>query len=327
MTTIPGRYHLLLDTLKTLISQDYPVDAIYLTIPKIAKRWGTPYPTLPLEIRQLVTVVHVDQDHGPITKIVGGLLMEPDPETLIITADDDIWYSPNLVSSLVKQYLRRPGRAISGSGLFLSSGIISTSCHSQSVFMHNCFMRSWFIDFDVPSGGREVEILCGFSGVLYPRYAFPEPDQLADLLQYAERSDAVFHNDDILLSSYLSSRGIKRVVVPDIPRTDEIRSISNSDDSDSKDGYSLSYDYITCLHRMQDAYQDCVNFGLIKDHPHFSWSETAVGRAVVLIIILIIFILLICVMYYTFGRHWRYPHCGDDFYAASSMVMGVGGAW
>lgn len=314
LTTVPGRYGILYDTLKTLANQDYPVAAIYLTIPKIAKRFGTPYPELPQHILDLVTVVNIDEDYGPICKIMGGLIMEPDPNTLVVTCDDDIWYSPNLVSSLVAQYLKqdRPKTAVSGSGLFISSGVSFTAGQTQSVFFH-----SWFVDLNIPKHGREVEILCGFSGVLYPRAAFPANKELEDLVQHTRGSKAIFHNDDILLSAYISSQGYKRVVVPDVPWVDELRLTASGRGSENQDEFALSHDFGVCLSRMQVAYKDCLKLGLFKDHPHYNYSETVAGKAIAVIAIIVILLLLICVLCYMFGDSWNTNPYHEVSYSSS----------
>ena len=76
ITTIPGRSAKLLRTLRSLKAQDHPLDAVYLGIPKIAKRLNQPYPDFSDEIKQLCTIISCDYDYGPCTKIVGGLLAE-----------------------------------------------------------------------------------------------------------------------------------------------------------------------------------------------------------------------------------------------------------
>lgn len=317
LTTVPGRYDILYDTLRTLVNQDYPVDAIYLTIPKIAKRFGTPYPDLPQRILDLVTVVNIEEDHGPICKIIGGLIMETDPDSIIITCDDDIWYSANLVSSLVQQYLLHPGHAVSGSGMFLSGGVVNWSCHAQSVFFH-----SWFMDFVVPEHGREVDILCGFSGVLYPRKAFPSVDNLEDMLTYTKQSSAIFHNDDILLSAYLSFKGVKRIVVPDIPWIDELRLTSSGRGQENQDEHALSHDFGQCLSRMQVAFDECLKFGLFKDRPDVSCTETVIGKALIVIIVIVIIILLIWAICYICYPYWNWPHYNNSYYASYPLLVG-----
>lgn len=317
LTTVPGRYEILYDTLRTLVNQDYPVAAIYLTIPKIAQRWGTPYPTLPQRILDMVTIVNIEEDYGPICKIIGALLTEKDPNTLVITCDDDIWYSPNLASCLVQQYLKRPNAAVSGSGMFISNGAVFSAYHAQSVFFH-----SWFMDFNVPKQGREVDILCGFSGVLYPRYAFPDADDLEQLVTYTRQSKAVFHNDDILLSAYLSSQGIKRVVVPDIPWVDELRLTASGRGDENHDEYALSHNIGECIARMQVAYSDCVKFGLIKDQPHISATETVGGKILVLLVTILVIILLIWAICYMFREQWGAMDYQYSYSAAYPLLLG-----
>ncbi len=56
LTTIPGRERKLLRTLQSLYTQTYKLDAIYLGIPKIARRLGRAYPEFSQDIKELCTI-------------------------------------------------------------------------------------------------------------------------------------------------------------------------------------------------------------------------------------------------------------------------------
>ena len=94
LTTLPTRLigDGILDTLKSINDQTRPPDAVYLGIPKNNKRLNTEYPEIPDQIKTLCTIVDLDEDCGPVTKILSALKMEPNPNTVIITIDDDVIY-------------------------------------------------------------------------------------------------------------------------------------------------------------------------------------------------------------------------------------------
>src|SRR5690606_13603827 len=96
-TTLPSRYSVLKQSILSLKNQTVKLDEIYLTIPKIAKRLNKEYPPVPEDIKNLCKVITVDQDYGPITKIYGGLVSESNPNTIIISCDDDVLFKSNFV--------------------------------------------------------------------------------------------------------------------------------------------------------------------------------------------------------------------------------------
>src|SRR5208283_4172050 len=106
-TTLPDRYDMLYRTLCCLQNQDYALDAIYLSLPYEAKRLNKSYPELPNKIKDLCKVIRCD-DYGPISKLYGALITETDPDTIIISVDDDCIYPLNLVSQLLHHHIAYP---------------------------------------------------------------------------------------------------------------------------------------------------------------------------------------------------------------------------
>lgn len=119
LSTFPGRIAVANATFATLLEQTLPADAIYVNIPSEVKRlkfagevskeeqdvldfWGSK-----LTVRHPI-------DYGSSTKLIGGLLVEHDPDTIIITVDDDVRYSPELVSWIVGAMEKHPDHIVSG---------------------------------------------------------------------------------------------------------------------------------------------------------------------------------------------------------------------
>jgi hypothetical protein len=292
LTTIPGRNLKLLRTLRSLHAQDHPLDAIYLTVPKQSRRLKQAYPPFPKEILELCTIVPCDYDYGPATKIVGGLIAESDPNTVIITFDDDVVYSPRQVSSMLAYHLKFPNAAIGPSGILLKYGFPFYSTIS------NC-PGNWnrMTGFEVPDNGRSVDALCGFSSVLYVRKFFPTIDKLHDeFLKYTLMDDDVYFNDDIMISAYLSKYNIDRRVVPNIPFTNEGK--IDDPEVDAADTNAISFDKIKFLQRFRSSINKVTEWGFFAQKQPVSLNETIGGHIgiVVVLIILLLFLLYISIM-------------------------------
>jgi hypothetical protein len=292
LTTIPGRYPKLLRTLRTLTAQDHPLDAIYLGVPQESRRLKQPYPQLPAEILDIVTVVACEHDYGPATKIVGGLLAETDPNTVIITFDDDVMYSPSLVRKLLQYHQRFPVSAIGSSGIVLKYGFPFYSTIS------NC-PGNWnsVTGFTLPEQGRPVDALCGFSSVLYVRKFFPAAEHLHEkFLRYPLLNNDVYFNDDIMISAYLSGVHVERRLVPNIPVTNENKVFDP--ELDQLDGNEISFDKLAFLQRFRRAVQQAHQWGFFATTEDVPLDETIGGRVTMVVIFVLLFILaiIVCLM-------------------------------
>mgnify|MGYP002624112817 FL=1 len=191
LTTIPSRVAYLDKILNCLRNQTYPIDKIYLNLPEDSRREGRPYPELPttLDLRGVKVVRCLDL--GPITKIAPMLQFENDPDTLIVTVDDDIEYAPTRMEELVYWSQRFPDSAIGGSGKIVGE-------------WWNCFGYVRHVERPVP-----VSIIEGYSGCIYRRKFFT-----TDLLNYTGAPSGAFYNDDVWISGHLARKGMVRLIHP-----------------------------------------------------------------------------------------------------------------
>lgn len=282
-TTLPSRYDVLQKSIKTMLNQTHKLDAIYVAIPKKATRLNKEYPPIPDELASLCTIVNIDTDYGPITKIYGGLISESDPHTVIISCDDDVAFPPNYVETMIKHHRKFPTSVICGTGALLGNGLFFISIVSTvDPFQH------WkgFTGFPVDKDGKCVDLIFGVAGVLYTRGCFPPNEDLHQaLFQHSLADDSIFHNDDVLISGYLSKQGIKRRVFLDIPA---IRHLNGSD--------ALSGDLFKMLGRLNQSIQKTKELGYfttmedssIDDSP--TWKGVVIALAIIIIIILSIFL-------------------------------------
>jgi hypothetical protein len=101
MTTSPKRIHTLKTVLKRLMEQTIQPDKIVLNIPHIFKRTGETY-TIPDYLYQPWLYINRCEDIGPATKILPTRLLFKDPNTIIISVDDDILYKKNMIETFLK---------------------------------------------------------------------------------------------------------------------------------------------------------------------------------------------------------------------------------
>jgi hypothetical protein len=278
-TTMPSRYDSLRNSLLSMKAQTHKVDAIYLAVPKICTRLNKEYPPLPEDILSLCTVVNPDIDYGPLTKIYGALVSESDPNTVIISFDDDVIVAPNFVETMMKHHQTHPKSVICGIGALIGKGPIFMSIVSN---FPNARAWNGFIGFDVPKEGRRVDLVFGVGGVLYTRGCFPVNEELHDkLLRYSLEHQIVFRNDDVLISGYLSKQGIERRIFYDIP---DITHKSGSD--------SLCGGFFKTFNGIHESVAKVKELGFFPTMEALSVTETPAGRAFIGIVIIVLIILL-----------------------------------
>jgi hypothetical protein len=288
-TTMPSRYDVLKKSILSIKAQTHKVDAIYVAIPKRSARLNKEYPPVPDDLSSLCNIVKVDTDYGPITKIYGALLSESDPNTIIISCDDDVGFPPDFVESIVKHHKEYPQAAICGTGALISKGLLFISIVST---LSPCKRWSWLTGFQVPKEGRCVDLVFGVGGVLYTRGMFPENKDLHDkLFKYSLDDQSVFHNDDVLISGYLSKQGISRRLFFDIP---EIIHYNGAD--------ALSGNPVKMLTRLNDSISKVKSYGFYPTMEPLSVTETPAYKGFILIIIVAIIIFLSIWLYLIITR-------------------------
>lgn len=190
LTTIPGRATLLERTLASLQRQTCPPDAIYLWLPYLL------FKNEPFAVSNMDgIIVTMGPDIGPAMKLLPVLDRELDPETCIITVDDDIEYPPGLIERLSAASNILPDHALGFTGWNRIDGPAGREIrhYNEEIFQAAMF--------------QPVQVLEGYRGIIYRRRFFSQ-----DIYQHLAAQPAFRFHDDILLSGYLASRGIARSV-------------------------------------------------------------------------------------------------------------------
>lgn len=311
LTTMPDRYEKVVKTLESLHAQTRKLDQIYLSLPQVSRRLNIPYPEVPERIRALCTIVSCT-DYGPITKLVGGVLSEPDPQTVIISFDDDMLYPPGIVEALLRRHHEYPNAAIGSSGMLLKY-----KCPYCAITPNENTFLFRIPKFRIPPEGRRVDSVYGYPGALYVRKFFPEVANLeSEFLKYALIDDNTYLNDDITISGYLSLRGIERRIFEGFP---DVSFVVGDNGIRTRTENEISYDLNKFFDRMNATIETCKALGMYATTESMDASETILGISIVIVISILILLILIVVAYRSLPSSYRGPWPSLLAYYSSQM--------
>ena len=189
LTTLPKRLPYIKPVIASIIKKNPDIDKLYICLPfGDVKEKYIPKDT------DIVKVIRCE-DYGPITKIVGCLDYETDPDALILTLDDDVIVTQNLTKIFKYKAKKYPNAALSMSGW----------CYGSYPFNYQIVINN---DKDV-----NVDWIQGVHGILYKR-SFLNKEEL---LNFESDIKLLFKNDDHKISAYLDSKGIDRVSIDECP--------------------------------------------------------------------------------------------------------------
>lgn len=219
ITTLPARLPNIRPILNSIL-QICSMDILYLCLPDGLPEDHPDILNLPLNHSKFRLIRCYD--YGPITKIVGVLDYEQEPETLILTLDDDIIIEDDIVKIFRNKANMYPKSALSMSGW----------CYGAFPFRYQIVIDNIH---DV-----KVDWLQGVHGILYRRYFINKED----LLKYKGDDKMLFKNDDHRISAYLQNCAIDRIAInlnPKYYMKNYIASSSIESISGSSFGESLKF--------------------------------------------------------------------------------------
>lgn len=189
LTTIPSRLPHIGLCIKYIL-RDKGFEQVILNVPEKTLS-GKTYPEEELTKLQntfgeRLHINRIPKDFGPITKLVGCLDLVTDPEDVVVVFDDD--------RQLMKSITGLIGDRISGE---------INSVYSLGGW---CFGTGYRIRVD-NLVDEEVDSLMGTTCIAFQRKLIDKDD----LLNYKSTDQRLIKLDDLRISGYLSSRGIRRV--------------------------------------------------------------------------------------------------------------------
>ncbi|CAH0481472.1 unnamed protein product [Peronospora belbahrii] len=142
-------------------------------------------------------LIVLDTDFGPASKVLGTLLIEQDPDTLIVYGDDDRVYPLQLCERALHYTRKYPNDAIAVLGGWISVEDRLYCGRSLEV------------------GVNSVSFVGGAGGVAVKRKFFGMREATMSAFQVANLSKACYLGDDFYLSHLLSNNGVRRRLVSD----------------------------------------------------------------------------------------------------------------
>lgn len=203
LTTMPNRIDLIRTTLNSVRNQNIAIDHIEINIPYKCIRTGEDY-VIPEWLENFPDLeIYRTEDYGAITKVAPTLIRyKDDEETYIWSVDDDVDYTDNTLSVLLRQHDPSIKRILAYSVGGLNKGGFTGNIAKA--------------DYGV--------FLEGFATVLYPPLSIGD-----DFLSYVETTSAFLDcklSDDVTLSNYFYGRGIRPFCCPE-NKTDNLKVCKN----------------------------------------------------------------------------------------------------
>lgn len=200
LTTLPKRLPFIHKTVDCILAQSHPVDVVYLNIPYETKK-GEKY-QIPDDfyVNEPRVKIIRGKDHGPITKIYPTLFHETDPETLIVTFDDDVLIHQDVIKILLAKHYLHPNACLSFSGWCIGS-------------------FPFYLEY---ASKNEQDVKCdwlqGVHAVMYPRKYFNTAVLLDYHLDGAPVPRSAIINDDIWLSIHVIRNGADLISINKRPK-------------------------------------------------------------------------------------------------------------
>ena len=191
-TTIPSRICRIGKMVQSIARQSVAPDAIHICIPDICEKEGVGY-SIPSWLEESVTITNCRVDYGPATKLLPVLDLYKDPDTIIISVDDDVVYHPHTF-----EWLTSCAEANTDACFGLVAAMTDGSFkHGERVSENPLLVKSG--------------VLGGYRGIAYRRKFFSDGifKDIEDLC-----SDGPFVLDDEFFAMQMISSGVQRFVAP-----------------------------------------------------------------------------------------------------------------
>lgn len=190
LTTIPGREKKLRSTLSSLLDSTRKVDEICINIPIMTKN-GKKY-KIPnwLSSLKYIKIYQLEYDYGPSSKCIPTLQRENNPNTLIITVDDDVIYGSKMAETYVKIFKQRNYKD--------ALTVFGASIRNNKDVDYGLFPT--YFNF---RGPYYIDTLMGHNSFCFQRWMFPK-----EVYDYSNAPKEAFYVDDIWFSGWLKYNNV-----------------------------------------------------------------------------------------------------------------------
>lgn len=206
-TTIPSRINNVRSLLDSISNQVLRPDAVYMWICPYYSRLNTYFTDkeIPSFLNEYDFVdIKWCEDLGPFTKIYKVMEHEQDPDTIIVTADDEFSYPRYWLDGLTRMANEMPDCAIAYRGRRFKRNLIGIPLMEYNgSFLFECTQKL-----------EKVDIITASFGAACRRKWF-DRDFTQDWMRVTKgECTEMFYTDDIWVSGYLARKKIKRMVIP-----------------------------------------------------------------------------------------------------------------
>jgi len=203
-SVIPPRFFNLKNTIESLINQSRKPDNIYVYISDYYPRFDVKVTDemIPKYLKEYEPILKIvrGRDYGPISKLFCSLKMESDPDTIIVTCDDDLVYKEHWLNELIINSERLPKCAVGFRGRLMS----------EKSFKYG---DTKLITCSGVKNDTEIDIVTAVRGWAYRRKFF-YTDFISNWEITEKKHPDIFFNDDIWISGQFEMTGIKKFIVP-----------------------------------------------------------------------------------------------------------------
>ncbi|GMF11424.1 unnamed protein product [Phytophthora lilii] len=218
-TTTPRGINEMRPTVDALVHQEGDgFDVVYVVVPRMYRgdvvdvpKWllddktplnrtdfrGIPFATGKSPYHEKLRLIVLDTDFGPASKVLGTLLVEQDPDTIIVYGDDDRIYPTQLCERALHYTHKFPKDAVAVLGGWISAEDNLYCGRSLAV------------------GVNSVSFVGGAGGVAVKRKFFGMEEATMPAFEITNMSKACYLGDDYYLSHLLSRNGVRRRIVSD----------------------------------------------------------------------------------------------------------------
>jgi hypothetical protein len=242
MTVIPTREDSVIRAIKSVQDGTLKPDAMYINIPKKYVRFTEPLdPNLIPKLKEMGVIVNeLEEDRACLNKILPTLEFEKDPDTLIVTMDDDMTYSPLYISGLYHGW-KIFGGVVGYSGLNYPETVLA---HGKDPMVYHVIQHH----------GHLVELLEDGFGTMLPLKAVQDFPYIAPLTP--EIDPAFYLSDDYIFCRFYDYKGIPKRLI----RWDQIGRTSDDWSSICKENQDAKKHEIASTRK---SLQDFMNTGEI----------------------------------------------------------------
>lgn len=199
LTTTPSRLDKIDDTLRSILKDRF--DKVFLNLPYVSRR-GVRYADEAIELllermgSEKLVITRVDQDYGPVTKLIGSL-SDIESDAFVVVFDDDRRVKKSVYKVFKTEFERNP-RAVFSMGGWIRSGFPTR---------YKNFLRN---TKTVPVDSVMGVTCIGFRRDLIDR---------DELLNFRREDSRLNNLDDMRISGYLASKGVTRFSIGVDPKT------------------------------------------------------------------------------------------------------------